>query len=295
MGQTWTIPFSLPLTTNNINSIFMTSGTTGVAVSEDGEIFSLNANTWTLQNSGVNADLNCIVTVDSVSYAVGTLGTILKDGGAGWQSQNSMVNNKLTGVYFVSEDSGMVCGTDGIVLATIDGGNTWNIVLDDVEQDFNSISGTNDSIYVVGNSGLVYQTFDFGNTWGRFSTGNLNNANSIYLKARRGWVGAGSGNGLTFALSGFDASSLVEKVELKKFMVSPNPTSNLIYVSKKRTEQKISALYIVDLTGRVVISNILPNEHGDFISLDIPGIESGVYLLKVFSEQEVETTQIVKQ
>lgn len=64
--------------------------------------------------------------------AVGQRGHIVvsADNGSTWKQANVPVSSDLTAVYFVNDRKGWAVGHDGVVLATVDGGDTWTLQLD---------------------------------------------------------------------------------------------------------------------------------------------------------------------
>ena len=84
-------------------------------------------NTWDTTLTFSDRVYSVSFTSDSIGYAVGTGGTILKtsDAGGNWIVQNSMVVNPLYSVYFLNDSFGFACG-DSIILKTNDGGNNWS-------------------------------------------------------------------------------------------------------------------------------------------------------------------------
>jgi|694.fasta_scaffold07961_7 photosystem II stability/assembly factor-like uncharacterized protein len=294
MGQNWSSQTINPATTASFNSICVSSSTSGYAAGDGGMIYKFDGNSWNSDVSGVLEDINSVYTITNQTYAVGNLGTILKNGGAMWVAQNSPVSTKLTGVWFVSPDSGMICSTEGLVLATIDGGLNWNIVLDGVEQDFNAISATSDTFYVAGNSGVIYRTYDFGATWNRFSTGNTNAANSVYLKARRGWVAGSAGNGLNFGLAGFDPSGKGEIFKASHLIASPNPFAETLSLYTPQQESGWASIEIYDIAGRSVFYNPQQAINNGKLNIDLHGLNAGSYLLKFQTQEIIRSLQVVK-
>ena len=70
-----------------------------------------------------------------------------------------------------------------------------------------------------------------------------------------------------------------------KIRIYPNPTSNSLFV----IGDKINFLQIVDISGRIVFSSIAKG------SIDLSGLDSGVYLLLVFTDSGVVPHKIIKQ
>jgi photosystem II stability/assembly factor-like uncharacterized protein len=137
---------------------------------------------WIPQNSGTSNCLKSIYFTDAnTGYAVGNAGTILKtsDGGLNWTTQSSGTNAYLSEIYFPTSSKGFAVGYGiyaghGILLATSNGGETWEKLQDEIIDngewfsiDFiNSFEG-----YIAGTyngKGCILKTYDTGNTWSTF-------------------------------------------------------------------------------------------------------------------------------
>jgi photosystem II stability/assembly factor-like uncharacterized protein len=86
---------------------------------------------------------------------------------SGWFWQNPLPQgNALLSVSFVDANTGTVVGTDGTILRTIDGGNTWTPQASGTTNDLRAVSfadanhGT-----AVGDLGTILRTTDGGDTW----------------------------------------------------------------------------------------------------------------------------------
>jgi photosystem II stability/assembly factor-like uncharacterized protein len=55
---------------------------------------------------------------------------VSSDGGATWQQAKVPVSSDLTAVFFASDQKGWAVGHDGVILSTVDGGDTWKLDLD---------------------------------------------------------------------------------------------------------------------------------------------------------------------
>ena len=82
--------------------------------------------------------------------------------------------------------------------------------------------------------------------------------------------------------------SLEENI-LSNASVYPNPASNIINVSLKNKLEN-TEVSIVDAMGRVVLNQTMDN---DFISLDVAGLEEGIYFVKIANGDAVETKTVV--
>jgi photosystem II stability/assembly factor-like uncharacterized protein len=60
-------------------------------------------------------------------FACGDKGIALKteDGGSTWVSLNTATTSDLLAVDFINNTTGMIVGTDGVILYTTNAGRTW--------------------------------------------------------------------------------------------------------------------------------------------------------------------------
>jgi len=158
--------------------------------------------TWTLQQTGVQRKLLDIdfATVQR-GLAVGDYGTLLRtddggttwarvpiphditlppdvaevvdpgdtDGGRTWQVQKSPVETSLFGVFFADAQRGWAVGMESTLLATTDGGATWQKVEVDTPKGFPlalyDVAVHGQYGWAVGNSGLLLHSRDRGASW----------------------------------------------------------------------------------------------------------------------------------
>lgn len=79
----------------------------------------------------------------------------------------------LMDVWFKNEKEGIVVGSFGMILATTDGGNTWQTLLDRIDNvdgyHYYGITRSGDDLFIAGEAGGLYRSTDFGSTWQRLS------------------------------------------------------------------------------------------------------------------------------
>jgi len=117
---------------------------------------------------------------DSVGYTVsalygGSTYNIHKttDGGNTWTDQSSGYSGfRFNDIWAFSEDTIMMCGLQGVVIHTTDGGENW--IADTVAPDIQlgGISFVGETGYVCGDMGTVYKTENMGNNWTLIPTPN---------------------------------------------------------------------------------------------------------------------------
>lgn len=124
-----------------------------------------------------------------------------------WETINSGTDNNLYGVDFIDANHGWIVGKAGMVLATANGGSSW-------EQHIGSTTGNINDLYFVddqrgwaavgwsssGFPGQILHTQDGGATWSFQKTG-IDFVNDIeFVNANIGWAAAGIyGNGYIFS------------------------------------------------------------------------------------------------
>ncbi len=83
-----------------------------------------------------------------------------------WNKQKNLFWNRLHDVKFSDVNNGFICGDDGIVLSSRDGGNSWTKHFCGIYLTLNKISviSTN-TIIAAGESGIIYKTANGGTTW----------------------------------------------------------------------------------------------------------------------------------
>ncbi len=102
-------------------------------------------------------------------YANGILYT--RDGGWHWDDYAYPPDfnySSMTSLFFVDRNTGWVCGTQGVILHTKDGGATWT------QQNSNTTENLNSIVFkdsqrgrAVGSNSTVLVTLDGGNTWNK--------------------------------------------------------------------------------------------------------------------------------
>ena len=102
-----------------------------------------------------------------------------------------------------------------------------------------------------------------------------------------------TGEGAVIDNFSIDATAVLAADDFEKhsFKLYPNPSSSVFYISRKGVEDMQISVY--DVTGRLVREerNITRSVYG----LDMTGVKSGLYFLKVREGQKTLATTILKQ
>jgi photosystem II stability/assembly factor-like uncharacterized protein len=97
------------------------------------------------------------------------------DGGSTFANETSSTNQLLCKIQFLNDQVGYVAGgnndPNGIVLKSVNGGDSWQAVLSNVEAVRGMYFLNKDSGFVAGSSGSMRKTMDGGANWSTVNTG----------------------------------------------------------------------------------------------------------------------------
>ena len=163
-GVNWAVQNSGTLAP--LNAVGFFSELNGIAVGGSGTILGTTdgGTHWIQQTSGTTLTLNSVLILDShTGVAVGDYGTILltTNGGSTWIPRTSSTNAQLTSVCSSSPSTWFSIG-NGVLLRTIDGGDSWSNIGNVSGAD---ISFHNDAGVIVGSLGSILVTTDGGSNW----------------------------------------------------------------------------------------------------------------------------------
>ncbi len=86
-----------------------------------------------------------------------------------WRQIQCPVSNTLNSIYFLTDSLGFVCGNNGSIIATTDGGKNWNIISDSTSVNLYDITFVNPlNGLIVGSNGTILKTNDGGKTWSKY-------------------------------------------------------------------------------------------------------------------------------
>jgi photosystem II stability/assembly factor-like uncharacterized protein len=119
------------------------------------------------------------------------------DGGKNWVriAPTGISVTTLNTVDFVDENNGMACGTNGVVIRTTDGGNTWTQTTAGVGSGFNDMAYSSSlKAVAIGNNGAIRYTTNGGSNWTTATSGtNVSLWSISFADANIGYIGGSSG------------------------------------------------------------------------------------------------------
>lgn len=169
--------FTGGLLAQGFNSVHSPDGNYVVAAGDQGLVFrSSNAGTnWEHFNLGT-ANLNDVFSSGNKYWITSADGKVyIGDISAPGVLSSRIVDvaESINSVYFLNTSDGFVCGSNGKIYKTNDGGNTWTLSNSGVSSvTLNSISFLNSIAGIaVGDNGSIFATTDGGSTWNSLSSG----------------------------------------------------------------------------------------------------------------------------
>jgi photosystem II stability/assembly factor-like uncharacterized protein len=227
-------------------------------------------------------------------YAVGHYGRILKttNGGNVWINKFSGDTTiSFTSVYFPTTDTGYAVGFPGVVYKTTNGGNDWSSQVSGTSTGLLSVYFPNANIgYAVGYDKTIIKTTNGGTTWSVLDPGNVGDLESVYfINADTGYAVGENGTILkTTNGGGFPVGMNKHLRNLNNLTVFPNPADNIIIIN-------------TPIKGYISISNF--NGHQlqfkevteTKTTIDVRELPSGIYLIKLVSEDAIQVGKFVKE
>ena len=129
-------------------------------------LFSNAEAQWTQLNTGVNVQLKSVYFANANTGWSCGLNTVIKttNGGQSWEAISLPGFHKS--MDFIDESTGYVCGDNGRVYKTVDGGNNWQMLNTGVSVTLNQVRIAEDgSVIIPGNTSIILRSTDGGNTW----------------------------------------------------------------------------------------------------------------------------------
>src|SRR5579871_2227154 len=97
----------------------------------------------------------------------------------------------LSAVHFVTATTGWAVGLSGVILATTDGGKSWNPQKSEIMADLHSVCFANATTgWAVGTKGVILATTDGGKNWNQQKSGTTKDIRSVFFvkNSMMGWA-----------------------------------------------------------------------------------------------------------
>ncbi|MBS1517550.1 MAG: T9SS type A sorting domain-containing protein [Bacteroidetes bacterium] len=153
-----------------LNSVHTSSATFVVAAGNQGNILYSNnsGNTWNRTTIGT-VNFKSVFTLGSKVWYTSDAGKVYTSSTAVTDitESNTGVNTSVNSVFFTDANTGYICGDNGVLMKSIDGGVTWtnsNTGISNVKLNSISFKDAQNGV-TVGNNGSVFVTSNGGSSW----------------------------------------------------------------------------------------------------------------------------------
>ncbi|MBE0647023.1 MAG: T9SS type A sorting domain-containing protein [Bacteroidales bacterium] len=307
-GNTW-IELSSGVT-DYLWSVFFTDTITGYILTYEyycrGKILKTNNGgmTWTLSLADSTIGFFGIYfTNENTGYVVGHTdlgeGMFLKtvDAGTTWTFSSSGRECGYNSVFFANPNIGYAVGGSMAFAKTIDAGLTWttNECGPALSSSFSDVCFTDVSTgYAIAmttnETGIIYKTNDGGDSWSPNFGSGLEGTyyNSVFFPCvDTGYVVGTNGTILKTTNGGLPVGIKNPPLFTEYLMIYPNPASTTITIE---TPSKCS-LSILNFTGQQLLQQGITEST---TTLDVSGLPSGIYVVKLAGEKGMQVGKFIK-
>ena len=230
---------------------------------------------------------------DSVGYILcqdtNSLNILLRTDnfGKSWNTVLSDSINLFLSIHFSSKRIGYLTATNGNIFKSSDEGLSWHKIISPTNKNINSIGFINDSVgFFAGDSGIIFKTSDGGQTWQ--SENSTMNSNIIRIKIFNDYIGyAVTDNGVLLKRENIEE---IQNKNVLIFKIYPNPSNSILIIELSQIT-KNSTLTIYNFNGQEIKTQQLINIKSQ---LDISNLTSGIYIVKLITDNSIEVRKIIK-
>lgn len=174
------------------------------------------------------------------------------------------------------------------IYVSVDNGNNWTFANNGLVKNYaiHDFANNGSNLFVTSDLG-VFLTNDFGQNWIAINIG-LKNLNATAIKILNDTLYLGTyGNGIwKQSITDINVSVQDYKKSDKSLKIYPNPASNYIHVSTNSNKARFK---IIDMVGNELMSGGVNSNN----EINISGIQSGVYILFIQIDKNVQTTKLL--
>lgn len=282
--------------TQYINAIYFINDSVGIYAGGLNGKTTDGGLTWSsMQNPGITMTLEKIEFItDSIGFMVGWyIGGLYKtiDQGSSWSS--AIIEEDLFSIKFPSPDTGYAVGWHGVIVKTVDSGDTWLRLNSELAQGsilYELYCLNNNICYSVGANGTIIKTIDGGQQWSPENSGTSEQLNSIYCVdsfcIAVGYNGIILRTNLPTGITPIDTNE-------ERASVFPNPVNDQLTIKIHFNNVHSFQFDLYNVSGQLIKTSKL-TEKNNF--LDLSSYAGGIYFYKVTNGGNIiKQGKIVKQ
>ncbi len=312
-GISWTQQYAG--TSNSLNSVGFANANVGYAVGDGAVILKTTDGgaSWSISfagtgiggssgsGSGGGSDLFAVQVINSNTvYACGQSGLFMKttNGGTTWNTQTTNIVEDLTSMHFPSPSNGYVAYELGKVKNT-NGVGSFNSVYAPTSKDLNAVWFVNGNKgWVAGDEGRILYTTNGGVNWfNQTSTLITRDLYSLHFPSENiGYCGGKDGYLMKLMNAHLVSTDEIEVPETNT-LVYPNPVSNQLNISLTGLSSILGEnleLTITDVAGKICEQKKF-FYYGSAIQLDVNDLPQGFYQIQIKGNQQLFTSNFIKQ
>jgi len=218
-------------------------------------------------------------------FVSGSNGVIKKttDGGDNWTVCNTGTTQHIMSITSIDNNTYIAVGFNGTILKTVDAGANWYTVTSNTPSTLYDIAFyDSQNGYIVGINGTILMTSDVGESWQSVSSGTTDLLRAIYFHDPN-----------TGFIAGWD-STLFKFVNTSDINEMPGSVP-FFNINKSGNELQIeftdnnSGIEILDISGRLISKHETGKKK---YIIDISGLTSGIYLIRLRSKTDIAVKKI---
>ncbi len=332
-GDTWDSINSF--NKKQLNSIWFFNSDSGIVAGSDGIYRSINSgNSWDTAWS-INKFGYQYGSIQGLSFPTMKTGYAIGEG----RTQNNTTNlfddfllktynsgltwdtiktfpYSLTTIQFLNQDTGFIGTSSGIILKTINGGDTWNEA--QVTDNYNSIMSmhfiSNTSGYAAGapdsyipegsTSFFISKTRNGGDSWESYDTIGIPLNSVFFINDTTGFVSGSyslimKSNGIINGLPEDYPWRLAVNIDETgpsntHIKIFPNPTDGILWFQQSNSTLPIKTIKLMTTAGRIV--NIMkPASDNELLQIDLSELAPGMYFIEVTHSNSNEILKVLKK
>lgn len=286
-------------TGETFNSISFAANGIGYVCGTNGIVRRFNGNIWQSAPSGTLQHLNDIASVGSGFMAVGNNGTIRRFANNSLDTLDAGTNLHLHSIHMLNTDTGFVCGDNGLIIKTMDGGNLWNTLLVGADVSLKSMGFSGDTLWAAGTKGRVMISVDAGNTWLERKVFPKEDINDLAYNPSINKVFLAGNNNFLRMFGDPDAvpdtvSAISTNVSSLSLRVYPNPAGEWVTITGFSESHEFRTLSWFDQSGKKVLSREMTNaDLMENLTLNVKAFGNGLYFLRLEGKEEAVTFKVM--
>lgn len=211
------------------------------------------------------------------------------------------VNEVYFSIDFINGNTGIICGTDGLIRRTTNGGTNWTLIPSGTTVALQKVKFVSSTIvYIVGSGGKILKSTDAGLTWGTQTSGISQNLRgfAMFSTGDNGIVCGGNGTILRTTNGGLTAITPGSSEIPESFSLSqnyPNPFNPATKIKFALPTAGIVELKVYNVFGEeaMTLVNGFRNAGSYEVELDAGNLASGVYFYKLKANEFSETKKMI--